>query len=1394
MATEPSLGVKVGMFLFEVVVENVKSMVESRILVIKSDFANIFSLELKDPKQMHIVMPEPLPLPPEPPGKKGKKKKAKPKKPKKGKKGKKGAKVEEPPPEPAIQSGQSVLFSSSPSILIQNMKKCPLELSLWSKEENLVFIGNTSIPWDPVFLLYLEKIADCQEPPPVVVKDEYNIFEEGRAKLMAKLSIQVKLSFLNDKVTTAFRTLSEDPTFRKCLYTGINSKTTSYMCTLKTTDEAFEENCNKIENQFIVDKPKSTKIAFADYKNAPGANLAFFGEDGYCCMNHADKPPESIYKAPETCPDIDFIIDYVRKIIVSCNDNMRMLTPRPTISPRVKATDIDRLCYCRETAWPKGEFAERFKKEAKMGPCPLCMDAGVKTAGTSGPATFDIANIRGPCGKPECKIARDIRAYIENLVDEDNEEFMLDDLIGPCGSKNCTLTARIQDFLQHEGVFAHGATLEGMSTQCACVDKMKEALTKRTSCASICSKDCEDASSDSKICEGKGCPHKKPEQKVYDVYYFTVQYEFENKPDTSPSGSESDRKSSGKEPDVKSNKSDKSEKPPSKYKYCGPECPSVKASDTKTSCSKTNCSTDASKLHDDDSSKCVSPVCPSRHEYDPSPADSNIEMRFDELYNPCCVKSCDVVDRVKDFIADGVKRKAICPRPPDEEDPCYCDCVCTFKFSSKTTYCAVCGGYECLGDDMRDQPEYIKPHPCPVYHKLYDKKYIDVQSPWPEDEANEGSTKTGRNVATRRSGSTKGGKGPVDKKSSPEKKAPEKKDSGEDKTKKSKKTDNAESKDNSKKKKKKDSAEAEPKKTNSEKKKVGKFTASADNAQAAAPGKKDDSKPSYHYPPVPPHMGWRWNAEDIPGMKFRPNWRPGAANAVLVRRYRTTREGTDSINKKKRALLQRKKKIEMKPTLIVTKHDGEYTVQMEVFKKFSKERLLFQYPYDEKPPLIYTIGKTAEEKRKIQRQRDRRERRETRRKSRLLQSTFRDRCQEICLKAYNQAIGLLPLPHPNAPDCPCAESNGSLTPPIIDSCSCSDVGTISSSDTDNDEWIVEFTPPAARWDAKAKHPPVYASNETQYNYLDYKVKVLDKSGNQVPRFFKGPDGKQECSDLGGFWSPKKTWLEINKDGYIGPDERWVPMNFIGPDGLYYSAEEGSFTDNSGQLWKIGIDGYIDKDGNWAWYNNNNKKKTVKGTKSKSSVTASTVDVKKGGKSTDATSKGKESKNKGDTAPAAPHAPAKSKSKLGDRKKSVVPAVSTSPISKTQKNDKDKAKKTHPIVPNHKSKTPLVMSVSVNYDKSKLPRLPQMDRKAYMDAKKIAKYREIIEELRAYDDLGELKLPRKTNRASNTPRKKLSPFTMQGFIDYERKMQSLTDRSFGLRTSTISSTFESKYQM
>lgn len=941
-----------GMFLFEVVVESIKNLIECKQLVIKADFADIFSLELRDPKQLNIVLPEPPPLPPEPAGKK----KAKPKPKPKGKKGK--GVVEEAPKEVLIQSGQSVLFACSAEYLIQCMKKSPMQISLWDREERLKYIGTNYIPWDEVYLEYLSKILNCEFPRPVFVKDEYNVFEEGTAKLVAKLGIQIKLSFLKDRVIAAFRTLSEDPNIRRYLYTGLNSKTTSYMCTMKTSDSIFIENSNKIENKFVEDNTVKP-IQYANFKNAPSANLTYLDEQDYCCIRKADKLPESKYKSPETVPDIDEISDYIRKIIVSCNDNMRMLTPRTILKPRVKATDIDRLCYCQQTGWPKSELAERMKNDVTADQCPVCINKYKKREGSRA-ATFDIANIRGICGKADCKIARDLRAYILQLVEEDNTEVDINEIIGPCGSKSCTLAEKVQEFLRHEGVFHSPTTLKGLSTQCGCVKTMKDALSRKAkSCHSICSKDCVNISEsdEDQVCGGPKCPTTN---KNYKVYYFSIEYDKDINSSTKSPVSSPSRSGSGTS---------------SKYKYCDSECPSFIASKSVITCSKTTCCTKslANKAQAEKDSKCHDVVCPQMNANSPSPADSDIILNINDITNQCCVESCDVAERVKNFIVDNWEYRQKRTKT-DDDDPCYCDCSCNLKLTHKTTYCDICGGYEARGSDMDEQPPYAMAHPCPVYHNLYDKRKIVVPSPWGDKQAEKATSDTVSHKTSKKSERDQSIKDeyltPKDDtepmKKEPEKKAP---------------------------------VEKEQKQKRASIKKLDNISKPETNLQV----KVEKKAVKKRVRSVPKNMGWLWTAEDVPGMKLRPNWKPGASLKGLVKRYRAMRGSVDIIAKKKRAMLQKRKKLEMKPTLIVRKTDGEYNVQMEVLKKYSKDRLIFQYPYEEKPPLIYTVGKTEEEIQKIVSKRERRERRETRRKCKLLQSTFRNRCQEICLKSLQSS-------------------------------------------------------------------------------------------------------------------------------------------------------------------------------------------------------------------------------------------------------------------------------------------------------------------------------------------------------------------------------------------------------
>lgn len=286
--------------------------------------------------------------------------------------------------------------------------------------------------------------------------------------------------------------------------------------------------------------------------------------------------------------------------------------------------------------------------------------------------------------------------------------------------------------------------------------------------------------------------------------------------------------------------------------------------------------------------------------------------------------------------------------------------------------------------------------------------------------------------------------------------------------------------------------------------------------------------------------------------------------------------------KKRKKDLGKGKRPLKRPLLVVQKKDGEYTVTMETMKNYTKQRTFNQYPYEDKPLVTYTIGRTEEENRQRKKKKERAKRRLERDQREFIQSAFRDMCQEICLKTYQQALGI--LPDAELPECACYPAEPGPDHADMDhSCSCSE-DSITESDTDSDEWVVEFTPPNATFDPAYKSKKVTSADvSTQYTYMDYRVKLLDRYGNPVPRFFKGPDGKQQCSDLGGFWGPNHKWLEINTDGFIGPDEKWAPNIFFGPTGEQVDGETGKFQAMDGKWLVVGVDGYVDIQGKWKFY-------------------------------------------------------------------------------------------------------------------------------------------------------------------------------------------------------------------
>ncbi|KOB64862.1 Uncharacterized protein OBRU01_18805 [Operophtera brumata] len=131
------------------------------------------------------------PPPPPPPGKKGKKGK-KPKKPKKGKKGKKGAPVKiilpsEPLPQPPFFGvGNSVMFLSRPSKLEEVLRKTPIYITVWNRDQDMNCIGFCVVEWHESFFDSLQKAGDFNP-----VNMDQALFRDTRKQEMVTNTVEL---------------------------------------------------------------------------------------------------------------------------------------------------------------------------------------------------------------------------------------------------------------------------------------------------------------------------------------------------------------------------------------------------------------------------------------------------------------------------------------------------------------------------------------------------------------------------------------------------------------------------------------------------------------------------------------------------------------------------------------------------------------------------------------------------------------------------------------------------------------------------------------------------------------------------------------------------------------------------------------------------------------------------------------------------------------------------------------------------------------------------------------------------------------------------------------------------------------------------------------------------
>lgn len=175
-------------------------------------------------------------------------------------------------------------------------------------------------------------------------------------------------------------------------------------------------------------------------------------------------------------------------------------------------------------------------------------------------------------------------------------------------------------------------------------------------------------------------------------------------------------------------------------------------------------------------------------------------------------------------------------------------------------------------------------------------------------------------------------------------------------------------------------------------------------------------------------------------------WKPGAISKRLLRKLNEAKR-SKYIVKEMRQTKRTKKRFEQKPTLVISKQDGEYRIEMQVTPE-ANDALSERYS-----PLVYRVAKANNEDRNKKKERIKR-----RLLRRVAKDIFSDAydpnvCDNVCLEAYKQAVGL-----PSRGDeltCMRHADQDAL----LNSCSCSDEEVSSSCTSSEVDWEIQFSPP-----------------------------------------------------------------------------------------------------------------------------------------------------------------------------------------------------------------------------------------------------------------------------------------------------------------------------------------------
>ncbi|CAG5051143.1 unnamed protein product [Parnassius apollo] len=185
-------------------------------------------------------------------------------------------------------------------------------------------------------------------------------------------------------------------------------------------------------------------------------------------------------------------------------------------------------------------------------------------------------------------------------------------------------------------------------------------------------------------------------------------------------------------------------------------------------------------------------------------------------------------------------------------------------------------------------------------------------------------------------------------------------------------------------------------------------------------------------------------------MQVLEGWRPGAISKRLMKKlYEAKRK--KSVVEEIKQIKKAKKRIENKPTLMISKRDGEYRVEIQTTPAFN---VLSREEYS---PLIYRIAKADNEDRI--KKKNRIKRRLVRRATNdiWIDNNNTKDCDNVCLEAYKQAVGL-PNSGGKSFENHCSELEAIDMP---DSCFCSDNDISSSCASSEVDWEIHFSPPSA---------------------------------------------------------------------------------------------------------------------------------------------------------------------------------------------------------------------------------------------------------------------------------------------------------------------------------------------